>query len=51
MLAATWSVLLDLAPWLLLGAAVAGALHVFLPGGFIRRQLQGQASSRGCVSL
>ena len=43
MLAAMWSVLIDLAPWLLLGAAVAGALHVLLPAGFVRRQLQGYA--------
>lgn len=34
-------VLLELSPWLLLGAAVAGALHVLLPPGFIHRQLTG----------
>lgn len=31
LLQAMWAVLLELAPWLLLGAAVAGALHVLLP--------------------
>ena len=34
-----WAVLLDLAPWLLLGVLVASALHVFLPPGFIHRHL------------
>lgn len=34
-----WSVLLDLSPWLLFGAAVAGLLHVLLPRDFVRRHL------------
>jgi uncharacterized protein len=37
-----WMVLLELAPWLLLGVAIAGALHVLLPRNFIRRHLGGR---------
>ncbi len=36
-----WGVLLELAPWLLLGAVVSGALHVLLPPGWVRRELSG----------
>jgi uncharacterized protein len=36
-----WSVLLALAPWLLLGAALAGVLHVLLPPAFIHRRFRG----------
>ncbi len=32
----------ELAPWLLLGAAVAGVLHVLLPAGFVARFLRGK---------
>lgn len=42
MLEATWKILLELAPWLLLGAAIAGVLHVTLPAGFLRRRLRGR---------
>ena len=41
-LTATWSVTLELAPWLLLGTAVAGLLHVLVPTGIIERQLRGR---------
>ena len=34
--------LLDLAPWLLLGMFVAGLLHVVLPRDFVHRQLTGR---------
>lgn len=37
-----WMVLLELAPWLLIGVAIAGALHVLLPKDFIRRHLGGR---------
>jgi len=40
-LLAMWSTWLQLAPWLLLGAAVAGGLHAFLPKDFVARQLRG----------
>lgn len=36
-----WRVWLELAPWLLVGAAIAAALHVWLPPDFMRRQLTG----------
>jgi uncharacterized membrane protein YraQ (UPF0718 family)/copper chaperone CopZ len=36
-----WRVTLELAPWLLIGAAVAGVMHAVLPTGFVRRRLQG----------
>lgn len=39
---AIWAVLLELAPWLLLGAAVSGLLHAWLPEGFVHRQLRGR---------
>lgn len=38
-----WAVWLELAPWLLLGAVIAAALHVWLPPDFMRRQLTGTA--------
>ncbi len=38
-----WSVWLELAPWLLVGAAIAAALHVWLPVDFMRRQFSGRA--------
>ncbi len=34
-----WQILLELAPWLLIGIIFAGVLHVTLPPGFIRRHL------------
>ena len=39
--AASWQVLLQLAPWLLAGMVVAGALHVWLPKNFVQRHLSG----------
>ena len=38
---ASWNVLLQLAPWLLLGALVAGLLHILLPKDFLKRHLSG----------
>ncbi len=46
-----WNVLLALAPWLLLGAFVAGVLHVLLPADFLRKQLSGQAGVLKAVGL
>ncbi len=34
-----WSVLLELAPWLLLGCLAAGLIHVLIPPGAVKRQL------------
>jgi len=45
LMAATWHVLLALAPWVLLGAAVAGVMHVILPRDFVSRHLGGGRSS------
>ena len=39
--AASWDVLLELAPWLLLGSAVAGLLHGLVPPGLIQRAMRG----------
>jgi len=46
-----WQVTGELAPWLLLGAAVAGLLHVLLPPGFVRRQLRGRSGVLKAVAL
>jgi hypothetical protein len=46
-----WAVLAELAPWLLLGAAVAGLLHVALPPGLINRQLNGRSGVFKAVAL
>lgn len=48
---AIWEMLLELAPWLLLGAAAAGVLHVALPPGFIRRHLGGRGGVLKAVAL
>ena len=37
-----WYILLELAPWLLVGLAIAGLLHGLLPANFVRRQLRGR---------
>jgi len=42
LLLAMWDVLLELAPWLLLGMVVAGVLHVVLPRDFVHRQFRGR---------
>lgn len=36
-----WTVMVDLSPSLMLGLLIAGALHVFLPRGLVRRRLSG----------
>ena len=51
MLPAVWSILLELAPWLLLGTAVASALHVFMPAGWLERQLSGYGGVAKAVAL
>lgn len=51
LLVAMWAVLLELSPWLLLGAAVAGVLHVLLPPGFVRRHLGGRGGVVKAVVL
>jgi len=51
MLIATWDILLELAPWLLLGMAVAGLLHAVVPGDLIQRHLRGRAGVLKAVAL
>ena len=51
MLQAMWGISLELAPWLLLGTAVAGVLHVALPPGFVHRQLGGRLGVAKAVAL
>ena len=51
MWAALWSVLLELAPWLLFGMLFAGLLHGFVPAGFVRRQLRGTSGVFKAVLL
>jgi uncharacterized membrane protein YraQ (UPF0718 family)/copper chaperone CopZ len=48
---AVWMVLLELAPWLLVGATIAGLLHVLLPPNFVRKHLQGKGSVLKAVLL
>ena len=50
-LLSVWSVMLELSPWLLLGAAASGVLHVVLPEGFIHRQLSGRGGVLKAVGL
>ncbi|WP_425396675.1 permease [Aeoliella sp.] len=50
-LQSVWHTTLELAPWLLLGALVAGLLHVLLPRDFVRRQLRGRGSVAKAVAL
>jgi len=46
-----WMVLVELAPWLLLGAGVSGILHIALPAGFVQRQLSGRSGVVKAVAL
>lgn len=42
MLQAVWNILLELSPWLLLGAIVAGLMHLLIPTGGLKRLLRGR---------
>lgn len=42
MLSEIWTIWLEMAPWLLLGAIAASLVHVFLPTGFVSRHLSGR---------
>jgi uncharacterized membrane protein YraQ (UPF0718 family)/copper chaperone CopZ len=42
MLQAVWNILVELSPWLLLGAVVAGLMHLLVPAGSLKRLLQGR---------
>jgi len=41
---AVWNILNELSPWLLLGAAVAGLMHLLVPAGRLQRLLRGRGS-------
>ncbi|MCK6507460.1 permease, partial [Myxococcota bacterium] len=47
----SWSVLLELSPWLLLGAVAGGLLHGLVPPGFVRRKLRGPGGVLRAVLL
>lgn len=49
--AAAWAVIQELAPWILIGALLAGILHVILPPDFVRRRLQGRSGVLKAVLL
>ncbi len=51
MFTAIWNVLLELAPWLLLGTIVAAVLHVLLPKDWIRRQFRGYGGVAKAVAF
>lgn len=42
MLQAVWNILVQLSAWLLLGAVVAGLMHLLVPAGRLKRLLQGR---------
>ncbi|MGL4513965.1 MAG: permease [Lacipirellulaceae bacterium] len=46
-----WGVTLDLAPWLLVGLAVAGGIHALAPPGFFQRSLRGNAGVVRAVAV
>lgn len=48
---AAWDVLVQLAPWMLLGTVIAGLVHVLLPPGFIHRRLQGPGGVLKAVGI
>lgn len=50
-LAQCWSVLLELAPWLLLGAIAGGLLHGLVPPGYVHRKLRGYSGVARAVLL
>ncbi len=50
-LQAAWGVTLELAPWLLLGAFIAGVMHVALPAGFVKRAFVGRRGVLTAVVL
>ncbi len=51
LLQAIWAVLLELAPWLMLGAGVAGLVHGLLPRDFVGRHLSGRAGVAKAVMV
>ncbi len=48
---AAWNVLVQLAPWMLLGTFIAGLVHVLLPNGFVHRRLRGPGGVLKAVGI
>jgi len=48
---AIWLTLCELAPWLLLGMALSGLLHVALPAKFVRQKLRGLSGVLKSVAI
>lgn len=48
---AAWDVLVQLAPWMLLGTLIAGLVHVLLPSGFVHRRLRGPSGVLQAVAI
>jgi uncharacterized membrane protein YraQ (UPF0718 family)/copper chaperone CopZ len=48
---AAWATALELAPWLLVGAAAAGLVHWLVPAGAVRRHLGGRGGVAKAVAL
>jgi uncharacterized protein len=46
-----WLVLVQLAPWILLGTLIAGLVHIFLPRNFVRHSFRGPAGVLKAVGL
>ena len=46
-----WNILVQLAPWMLLGTLIAGLVHVLLPSGFIHRRLRGPGGVLKAVAI
>ena len=40
-LSASWEVMLELSPWMLLGSLIAALLHAFIPSSLIKKQFHG----------
>ncbi|MEO1497613.1 MAG: permease [Planctomycetota bacterium] len=49
--ASLWALSCELAPWLLLGALVAGVIHALLPAGVLERQLRGRVGVVKAVAI
>ena len=51
LIAACWSFLCQLSPWLLLGLVLSAALHILLPADFVRRRFHGRLGVLQAVAI
>jgi uncharacterized membrane protein YraQ (UPF0718 family)/copper chaperone CopZ len=51
MLHLMWNILLELSPWMLLGMAIAGLMHIWLPADFVQRHLGSGGGVTKAVAL